>query len=210
MIHTIFQQLLDTLLPPPEPVRQCRALTTGNLDTLYAPTIRSGTVALLPIAEPSVRALIHANKFYRDSHACYLLGYTLSLYLQPLLLQHPVTLLPIPLGATRERERGHNQVMSILTALPNILAPDHISIANSLLRRTRETPMQSHLNRTDRLKNVADCFAFNQKDAPLETPLHLILIDDVVTTGATLGAAAQALRPHLPPSATLSLLALAY
>ncbi len=210
MIHTILRQLLDSILPPPEPVTYCRSLTRHDIDTLYSPITRHGVTALLPISDSSVRALIHANKFYHDHHACHLLAYALDHYLTPLLLQHPVTLLPIPLGAARERERGHNQVMSILTALPNVIALDHISLNTSLLSRARETLMQSHLNRTDRLKNVADCFVFNQTDTTLKTPLHLILIDDVVTTGATIGAAARALRPHLPPGTTLSLLALAY
>lgn len=210
MIHTVIQQLLDAILPPPEPVRHCRALTTADIDNLWLPTTRNGVSALLPITNPSVRALVHANKFHHDRHARHLLAYALSRGLEPLLEQRPTTLLPIPLGPARERERGHNQVTSILRTLPNFIDLDYASINTTLLQRTRETPMQSHLNRRDRLKNVAGCFTFKPKDGTFIAAQHLIIVDDVVTTGATLEAAAKALRPHLSADTTLSLLALAY
>jgi predicted amidophosphoribosyltransferase len=62
--------------------------------------------------------------------------------------------------------------------------------AVAALRRVRDTPSQTGLDRRGRLGNVAGCFAPGRR---LPGP-HVWLVDDVVTTGATLGEAARALR----------------
>lgn len=211
MIHTALRRLLDTLLPPATAVRDCRPLSPTTIEQLLAPTTRTGVTGLLPFAIPAVRALIHANKFHHDRHASLLLAHALACYLTPLLSDtQPAILIPVPLGAARERERGHNQVTTVLTALRSKQPTLPLTLNTSLLRRNRETPMQSHLTRHERLHNVTNCFSCSVGNLPTEAPAHLILIDDVVTTGATLTAAAEALKPHLGRDTTLSLIALAY
>lgn len=209
MIHSIFQNLLDVLIPPAEAVVITRSLTTHDIDILLSPTVRQHITGLLPFAEPTVRALVHANKFYHHEHASQLLSYALTQYLRPLLAGEPALLVPIPLGPKRARARGHNQVTTVLHKfISTNQTPQPISILN-LLCRTHETPMQSKLSRTERLSNVSNCFAYSAQPLPPEIT-HVLVIDDVVTTGATLHSASRALRPHLPPGTKLTLLALAY
>ena len=96
--------------------------------------------------------------------------------------------LPIPLSRARLRQRGFNQAWE----LARRLAPRRADAA--LLLRTRDTPLQHALDRATRLSNLADAFV---PDPLRNRRLHgarVLLIDDVMTTGATLYAAALSLR----------------
>lgn len=103
-------------------------------------------------------------------------------------------LVPVPLGRVRLRERGHNQAAVLAAALGKASS---LPVIAGALRRTRETPTQTRLSPAQRRVNVGGAFA------PCGERLggmHVALVDDVVTTGATLGAAAQALAKLGPGS----------
>ncbi|EYC52588.1 phosphoribosyltransferase [Hylemonella gracilis str. Niagara R] len=97
-------------------------------------------------------------------------------------------LLPLPLTQARLRERGFNQAL----LLARELAPRKIR-ANCLLR-LRHAPDQHHLPRAERLHNVQGAFGIAPGKRHLIEGQRLLLIDDVMTTGATLNAAAAVLR----------------
>ncbi|MEY2619575.1 MAG: hypothetical protein RL522_2577 [Pseudomonadota bacterium] len=96
--------------------------------------------------------------------------------------------LPLPLGPRRLAERGYNQAFE----LARRLAPAKAD-ARSLLR-VRETAPQSTLARAERLANVRGAFLVDPSRAAALRGAHLMLVDDVMTSGASLAAAAQALR----------------
>lgn len=99
----------------------------------------------------------------------------------------PVDLvLPIPLHAERERSRGYNQSTLLTRDFCQLVG---LPFAESGLTRTRFTTPQVGLTAVERLKNVQDAFA-TQVDV---VGKHILLIDDVCTTGATMAAAANAL-----------------
>ena len=98
----------------------------------------------------------------------------------------PDALVPVPLSAKRMRERGYNQSALIAKEMGAILDIPVLEI----LERSRETVPQMKLARAQRLKNVKDAFRCT-------TSVHgmrIWIIDDVLTTGSTIHACAQALR----------------
>ena len=96
-----------------------------------------------------------------------------------------LSLVPVPLGSRRLRRRGYNQSERIAEALSrSIGAP-----VRDVLRRTRDTRSQTALTPEERAANVAGAFA-----AAGTLTGRCVLVDDVFTTGATLLAAAAALR----------------
>jgi ComF family protein len=98
-------------------------------------------------------------------------------------------LVPVPLAARRERERGYNQSAVLASALARIWNVRAVSV----VQRVRETPTQTRLTAEQRLHNVADAFAIDATRLARCAGARFVLVDDVVTTGATLNACAQAL-----------------
>jgi ComF family protein len=96
--------------------------------------------------------------------------------------------LPIPLSAHRLRERGFNQAL----LLARILTPAKTDA--TLLLRLHDTQAQSGLGRAQRLRNLQGALAVDPLRASALQGRSVLLVDDVMTTGATLQAAAQALR----------------
>ena len=95
---------------------------------------------------------------------------------------------PMPLAPTRLAERGFNQALQ----LARQLAPGKTDAG--LLLRLRETAVQTSLDRLDRAKNVKGAFGVEPLRAGEVRGLSVLLVDDVMTSGASLHAAAAALR----------------
>lgn len=137
--------------------------------------------------------------------------------------------IPVPLHWRRKWERGYNQAQVIAAQLARELCA---SLCTRVLYRTRSTRTQTRLDVEDRLRNVAGVFRI--RDGPLRRllqglgpghdadfgfgsssgagtsrPLHVLLVDDTFTTGATLAACYQALRSALGHSVRISIATLA-
>jgi ComF family protein len=102
-------------------------------------------------------------------------------------LERGAVLVPVPLGRRRQRERGFNQAERLATALGHVA---RLRVRPELLARARETASQTKLTPEGRRANVHGAF----RGLPGAAGARLVLVDDVFTTGATLQAAAAALR----------------
>ncbi|MGH8033396.1 MAG: double zinc ribbon domain-containing protein [Luteimonas sp.] len=101
-------------------------------------------------------------------------------------------LIPIPLHRARLRQRGYDQALELARPLSRALG---IALRDDLLRRHRATQPQSSLDATQRRHNVRGAFVVSKRPADVGSlPAYVVLIDDVMTTGATLHAAAVALH----------------
>jgi competence protein ComFC len=98
-------------------------------------------------------------------------------------------IIPVPLHKRRQRERGFNQAEAVAREIGK---RSGIAVARKILRKTRNAPPQTSLERDDRANNVRDAFAVVGKEAIAGKVI--LLVDDVYTTGATLGACARILH----------------
>ena len=102
--------------------------------------------------------------------------------------ERPQALVPVPLHKSRLRERGYDQALELARPLAKSL---EVPLRTDLLVRNKATSPQSRLDAAARRRNLRDAFLVCTK-RPL--PSHVALLDDVMTTGATLHAAARALK----------------
>lgn len=101
---------------------------------------------------------------------------------------------PVPLAPARLAERGYNQAWELVKALQRRCS-SHArppALADALVRLI-DAPAQHRLSREQRLRNLQGVFAAHPLHTPRLLGRHVLLVDDVTTTGATLQAAAQAL-----------------
>jgi ComF family protein len=137
-----------------------------------------------------VRKLVHAFKYGRQRH----LRHTLAEWLgetmnDPRLHGRRFDLIvPVPLHPARERERGFNQAV----LLAELLARQVAVPLRAVLERIRYTRTQTAYDRVERMENLRDAFRL-RKNANVRQ-LHVLLIDDVLTTGSTLSECARVLK----------------
>lgn len=135
--------------------------------------------------------LVTHLKFHARINHARLLGELMWERLQkPLQHQPDITpnlIVPIPLHKSRLRERGFNQALEIARPIARYSA---ISIDASCLKRTRKTRRQSDLTLAERQHNLRQAFVCKRN----LKGLHIVLIDDVMTSGNTLNAAALTLK----------------
>lgn len=100
----------------------------------------------------------------------------------------PDAIVPVPLHRARLRRRGYNQTLELARPLARHL---HVPLLRDALRRTRATGAQTELNAIQRRRNVRGAFAAQCADV---MPQHVAVLDDVFTTGATLGECVRVLK----------------
>ena len=103
-------------------------------------------------------------------------------------LTKPELLLPVPLHRTRLRQRGYNQALELAKPLARLLG---VPLCRDLLQRQRGTAAQTELDAVARRRNVRGAFAVR---AGVALPTHVAILDDVMTTGATLAECARVLK----------------
>ncbi|HET9110495.1 MAG TPA: ComF family protein [Ktedonobacterales bacterium] len=165
----------------------CRALASGP----QPPALDRIVVALR--YDGATRSAIRALKFRRQRRLALPLAYHLTVAAVRAGAEVDI-IIPMPLHTTRVRERGYNQAALLARPLTRTLeAP----VNERILARIRATQPQTRLNHIERRANVAGAFGLMGPAEALEGK-RIALVDDVTTTGATLEAAAEALRAAHP------------
>lgn len=104
-------------------------------------------------------------------------------------------IVPIPLHSSRRRERGFNQSEILAQRLAAFL---QIELNTEILRRIRPTKQQAKLEESQRWENVKNAFGLADNSGPFLSAKAILLVDDIVTTGATIYEAARPLQSKNP------------
>lgn len=138
---------------------------------------------------PKVQEVIHRFKYGNFKILANRIGGFMAAKLNPLNFSPDQTLLvPVPLHKTRARERGYNQSALLCRT---IASQTGLPYNEHVLKRVRYTRSQTKLSASERLKNVNQAFRVVNKE-PIQNK-NVILIDDIITTGATMNECAREL-----------------
>ncbi len=198
--HDLRLGLAELLCPTPPGCLWCQAPLGGEkgLCPSCQALIAAGPLAGIP-QPPLVQALavapyeaglgeaIRMLKYGRQRFLTATLGAALAQAARAAYPQGGVTLVPVPLHPGRLRERGFNQSELLARAAAERLG---WPLETAALHRLRSTRAQAKLGRAERQANLAGAFGV---DPTWQPPPHLVLIDDVYTTGATTAACAETL-----------------
>jgi ComF family protein len=144
-----------------------------------------------------MKEAIHALKYDRLHPAAHRLGRLLAVAIAQLAGEAPAEMLviPVPLHRSKYAERGFNQARSLTEHALEFLSKSHpqwkLTLASSTLMRLRATESQAGLTPRMRRLNVRGAFSVSDQSAVKRK--HVLVIDDILTTGATARAVAKAL-----------------
>jgi ComF family protein len=155
-------------------------------------------------ADPAARRLVFLLKYHGSPEAGVWMGRQLAEHLRDTDFFRDVDcLLPVPLHPKRQRHRGYNQAECIARGVAEVTG---LPVCTDAVRRVVNTHTQTRLDPLHRRKNMAHVFQ-PAHAAPLAGK-HVVIVDDVLTTGSTVTACAQALGGV--PGLRVSILTFAY
>ena len=140
--------------------------------------------------EKEARKLVHQLKYDANASVVPLLAEALSnaLIHQPHMRTQIDCVIPVPLHPIREQERGYNQAALLAR---EVCFQTELELVENVLVRQKQTTSQTKRNRENRLRAMQG--VFRVRDAKAIQNKHVLLVDDVMTTGATAMACAEAL-----------------
>jgi len=151
-----------------------------------------------------IQHLIHQLKYKGDTEIGFYLGELMGRsILQSDRFNSIHALIPLPLYADKERKRGYNQAAIICNGMSSVM---NVPVLNGAVIRQHATETQTRKHRTERWENVKGSFKIVKENEVKNK--HLLLVDDVVTTGATLEACGNIILQV--PNVKLSIATLAY
>lgn len=194
-MHKTLSNFLSFFFPPSQAEKRISHHTIHTFCAHMPPTlIKLGPLlfALCPYHDKEMSNAIWALKYHRSTHATKLLATTLYPKLQELLPMKPITIVPMPRSPRRIRKYGYNQMELLGEALVALDTTNHFSLVTDVLKRKDVAHQTSLTRRHSRLINVHNTFFL--KDAEMLHDNTVVILDDVITTGATMHEARKTLE----------------
>jgi len=148
-----------------------------------------------------VQSLVHAFKYSHMPRLARTLGIESTRYHA----HHVDLVIPVPLHRARQFERGYNQSEEFARGIAALIGAP--VIPSNYLRRIRPTMSQTTLTIDERLQNVRGAFELSQRGRDVILGKRVLLVDDVLTTGSTVGEVASTLLTARPQSLDLAVFA---
>ncbi len=144
--------------------------------------------------EGTLQALIHELKYNETTSVGIALGEKLGKNIRVFLGDAAIAgVIPVPLYRARRRERGYNQSEFIAKGIRRSTG---LSVFPALLKRAKNTSTQTKLNLDERQVNVSKAFELNKRFVRIVAGSSFLIVDDVITTGATIQECAHVLKEH--------------
>ena len=198
LIYPRWCPVCHTLLPPNAPplCLTCQSLlghyderTIRALDRLRGahPMPRRLLAPYLYARDDAMALIVHNIKYHGNKPLARYMGRLMGTLL-PLEREQIDYIVPVPLTPDRALERGYNQAILLAEGISSVTGLPYLPRA---LERIRFQGSQTHRDRTHRLEAMLGSFTLGSEAIPPDS--HILLLDDVLTTGATLTAALNAL-----------------
>jgi ComF family protein len=191
LCETCLRILSRTEPPDPEQLLE-RLMLSGNFD--HDHPIRA---AYTFQKQGPTQAIIHHFKFFGMPRLARKCGRILARSFEPD-LQHIDCILPVPLHRTRISTRGYNQSEYLAFGMSDVLSKPILGQRHS--KRLRPTESQTKLSIEERRDNVKGAFGLRGKTAEMLKDKRVLVIDDVLTTGATIASFGEAVQEAKPKS----------
>ena len=201
-IKIIFANFVDLIFPKEETIRKLEQMELGEICSELVPAgnISPYFKAVFSYKHPIARTAIweikyKANKKILDKFSILLYEMMIEEISDILLFNggQKLTLIPIPSTKNSQKEKGFNQSQLIVKMIYELDGGKNFDIDLNILEKIKETPHQVKVkNRFERLKNLIGSFAVINPEKVRGK--NFIVIDDVITTGATMTEASRALK----------------
>jgi ComF family protein len=159
------------------------------------------------VEEGMVRPMLHKLKYKNQSEIGYFLGKLLAERFSPSGWLNDIdVILPIPLHYKKQHLRGYNQATLIAEGIGDFIKKP---VCDNAVIRVKNTASQTQMSRSRRLENVNNAFSLAKPGKDLEDR-HILLIDDVLTTGATLASCGRLLLEKTRCKLSIATVAIAH
>ena len=142
----------------------------------------------------AAQPLLHALKYKHERDACFDWGLMLAKSLKDCSIDLPEYLIPVPLHPKKEYKRGYNQSEYLARGIQEIYPSAQLRL--DLVKRVENSNSQTRKNRQNRMHDVRNVFELNTH--AWGTVSHIGLVDDVITTGATLKGIIELIKSKYP------------
>jgi competence protein ComFC len=197
MLNSLYKTLLDIIFPQKELELEISTLLPENLSGKLHIKETGESISLFQYKDTLIRQMVWLLKYKKNLHVAQLFASVLCDYLMEELSDEiifsgnlRVVIVPLPLSKRRERERGSNQIKLVTDELQKLGEFD--VDAGLLIKKVHTVPQTSLPNKKARAKNIKGAFEV-RSNRDLKN-VHVILIDDVLTTGSTLYEAQKTLK----------------